>query len=229
MDDNFIMWEDSANVEMQVRDSFSSSFVPLADWEQLLAEGWRHNGMHFFRVSNDYDENGLKLDVIPMRYRLSQFDMSKSQRKIWRKNQDLTYRLMPLSIRDDMHFLFDQHIQRFKYNLPYSIYDFVSPEPNAPFPTFQFEIFYKDKLIACTFIDLTPHTLSSTYAMFDLEESKRSLGVFTMLLEMAYGVATKKMFHYPGYAFMQPSHMDYKKQFAGSEYYDWQTTNWYKL
>jgi leucyl-tRNA---protein transferase len=229
MDDNLIMWEDPSDLQVHIRDSFSSGFVPLADWEKLLAEGWRHNGMHFFRISTDYDENNMRLDVMPIRYRLSQFQMSKSQRKIWRKNQDLTYKLQPLSISDDMHFLFDQHTQRFKYNVPYSVFDFVSPEPNAPFPTFQFEIYKKDKLIACTFIDLTLESISSTYAMFDLEESKRSLGVFTMLLEMAYGVATKKAFHYPGYAFLQPSHMDYKKQFAGSEYYDWLTGNWYKL
>jgi leucyl-tRNA---protein transferase len=229
MDESLIFWEEPTSDATNIRDLFSSSYMPLSDWENMLAQGWRHNGMHFFKMSTDYDDQGYKLDIIPLRYRLSEFAMSKSQRKIWRKNQDLTYKLTPLSIRDEMHLMFDQHTARFKYNLPYSIFDFVSPEPNAPFPTFQFEIYYKDKLIACTFIDLTMNTLSSTYAMFDLEESKRSLGIFTMLLEMAYGVMTKKNFHYPGYAFMQPSHMDYKKEFAGSEYYDWQTANWYKL
>lgn len=229
MDENRIMWQEPASDAVNIREVFSSDNVSLTDWETMLALGWRHNGMHFFRVSSDYDENDIKLDILPIRYRLSAFDMSKSQRKVWRKNLDLTYRLVPLSIRDEMHFLFDQHTQRFKYNVPYSIYDFVSPEPNAPFPTFQFEVYKLDKLVACTFVDILPHSLSSTYAMFDLEESKRSLGVFTMLLEMAYGVATKKDFHYPGYAFLQPSHMDYKKQFAGAEYYDWLTEQWFKL
>ena len=229
MDDNFIMWPETAPNGLNIRETFSSSNMSLMEWEIMLAAGWRHNGMHFFRVSTDYDENDYKLDVLPIRYQLNAFDMSKSQRKVWRKNQDLKYRLAPLSIRDEMHFLFDQHTQRFKHNVPYSIFEFVSPEPNAPFPTFQFEVYKHDKLIACTFVDFTPNVMSSTYAMFDLEESKRSLGIFSMLLEMAHALTYKKAFHYPGYAFLQPSYMDYKKQFAGAEYFDWLTGNWFKL
>ena len=229
MDDNMIFWQEPITDTGEIVEAFNSDAMALSEWEQRLALGWRHNGMLFFRVSTDFDEDGNKLNILPIRYRLSEFEMSKSQRKIWRKNQDLTYKLGPLSIRDELHLMFDQHTQRFKYNVPTSLFDFVSHVPNAPFPTYQFEIYKQDKLIACTFVDIMRHSLSSTYAMFDLEESKRSLGVFTMLLEMAYGVAYKKAFHYPGYAYLQPSHMDYKKQFAGSEYYDWQTGNWFKL
>ena len=229
MDENIIFWQDSNAQTTDIVDIFTTAKMSLNEWELHLALGWRHNGRLFFRVSTDFDENGNKLNILPIRYRLSEFEMSKSQRKIWRQNQDLTFKLVPLSIRDEMHFMFDQHTVRFKYNVPHSIFDFVSPIPNEPFPTYQFEIYKHDKLIACTFVDIVDHSLSSTYAMFDLEESKRSLGIFSMLLEMAYGVAYKKDFHYPGYAFLQPSHMDYKKQFAGAEYFDWLTSQWYKL
>lgn len=229
MDDNMIFWQETPANEGEVSEVFNTDSMSLAEWEYLLSLGWRHNGMLFFRVSSDYDENNNKLNVLPIRYQLSQFEMSKSQRKIWRKNQDLTYKLGPLSITDELHEMFDQHRTRFTYNVPTSLYDFMSHVPNAPFPTYQFEIYKQDKLIACTFVDIMRHSLSSTYAMFDLEESKRSLGVFTMLLEMAYGVTYKKAYHYPGYSYLQPSHMDYKKQFAGAEYYDWQTGNWFKL
>jgi leucyl-tRNA---protein transferase len=229
MDDNILFWQEPNVKEGEISDYFTMDSMSLTEWELLLALGWRHNGMLFFRTSHDTDGDNNKLDVLPIRYQLNQYEMSKSQRKIWRKNQDLSYRLSPLSIRDDIHFMFDQHKERFSYNVPLSIYDFVSAVPNAPFPTYQFEIYKHDKLIACTFVDIMRGCLSSTYAMFDPEESKRSLGVFTMLLEMAYGVAYKKAFHYPGYAYLQPSHMDYKKQFAGSEYYDWLTAQWFKL
>lgn len=218
-----------SSCETEICETFNAENMPLSTWEYLLGLGWRHNGMLFFRVSTDYDENSNKLNVLPIRYQLNQFDMSKSQRKIWRKNMDLTYKLVPLNMRDELHFMFEQHKQRFSYNVPDSLFDFMSNVPNAPFPTYQFEVYKKDKLIACTFVDIMHNSLSSTYAMFDLEESKRSLGVFTMLLEMAYGVTYKKAFHYPGYAFLQPSHMDYKKMFAGAQYYDWLTGNWYKL
>jgi leucyl-tRNA---protein transferase len=229
MDDNVIFWEDPLFDTVNIAEAFNSDYMSDIEWENMLATGWRHNAMMFFRVSSQLDENDNKLDILPLRYQLNQFEMSKSQRKVWRKNQDLTFKLTPLSIRDEIHFMFEQHIQRFKYNVPHSIFDFVSHVPNKPFPTYQFEVYKLDKLIGCTFVDITPNTLSSTYAMFDLEESKRSLGIFTMLLEMVYALTYKKQFHYPGYAFLQPSYMDYKKQFAGAEYFDWLTGNWFKL
>ena len=228
-DNNIIFWQDALSNPDDIVEMFTSDAMALSEWELRLALGWRHNGMLFFRVSTDNDEEGNKLDVLPMRYKLNAFEMSKSQRKIWNKNQDLTYRLRPLSIEDEMHDMFEQHRTRFKYNVPVSLYDFVSHIPNAPFPTYQFEVYNKDKLVAVTFVDIMQHSISSTYAMFDLNESKRSLGVFTMLLEMLYGISYRKAFHYPGYAFLQPSYMDYKKLFAGAEYYDWLTGNWYKL
>jgi leucyl-tRNA---protein transferase len=229
MDENLIFWEEPPISEKGISEAFNLEQMSLAEWEYMLSLGWRHNGKLFFRNSVDYDGESNRLDVLPIRYQLNQFDMSKSQRKIWRKNMDLKFRVEVLNVRDDMHAMFDQHKERFTYNVPTSLYDFVSPVTNSPFPTYQFELYKHDKLVACTFVDIMRNSLSSTYAMFDLEESKRSLGVFTMLLEMAYGIRTKKALHYPGYAFLQPSYMDYKKMFAGSEYYDWQTAQWFKL
>ncbi|MBL7818152.1 MAG: hypothetical protein JNL70_24290 [Saprospiraceae bacterium] len=230
MDDNLIQWEEPVSNPTEIREVFRTESMGLYEWQALLAAGWRHNGTFFFRVSHEYDEKDRLLNVLPLRYRLElPLQFTKSQLKIWRKNQDLNFRLMPLNITDEIHFLFAQHTQRFKFNVPETVYDFVSPIPNSPFPTYQFEVYKNDKLIACTFVDILPNVLSSTYAMFDLEESKRSLGVFTMILEMAYGASTKKLYHYPGYAHLQPSYMDYKKNFLDVEYYDWQTGNWFKL
>ena len=81
-------------------------------------------------------------------------------------------------------------------------------------------------MIACSFIDVVTNSLSSTYAMFDLEESKRSLGIYTMILEINYAIEKKKRFYYPGYAYDAPSFYDYKKKFNNCEFYDWQSRLW---
>ncbi len=62
---------------------------------------------------------------------------------------------------------------------------------------------------------------SAVYAMFEPEESRRSLGVFTMLEAMRYTRASGRRFYYPGYACREPSVYDYKKNFAGLEQFDW--------
>jgi leucyl-tRNA---protein transferase len=216
--------------EPEINEHFYAEFLGLRDWEKLLANGWRHNGQMVYRTSRDINDlTGNIIHVLPLRYRLKNFDMSKSQRKIWRQNQDLTFRIIPLSITDEIHALVAQHTARFKSRIPTSIYDFVSPVPRSPFQSYQMEIRKADKLIAITFIDLTRHTLSSTYAAFDLEESKRSLGNFTMLLEIELAIEMKKTYHYPGYAYREPSSMDYKKRFTGVEYFDWWNEWWLPL
>ena len=225
MDDGILFF--NASTDFPGQDAFVIDQMSLDDWETMLARGWRHNGMTIYRNVVDLGENGQLHQVIPLRYRLDKnLDWSKSQRKIWRRNHDLAFKIRPLSITDEIHQLFEQHKQRFTYRIPESIFNFVSEYPTIPFPTFQMEIFYKDKLIAVTFIDITKHALSSTYAMFDLNESHRSLGVFTMILEMVIGVKNNKLFHYPGYAYREPSHMDYKKRFPNCEYFDFNTSDW---
>ena len=57
--------------------------------------------------------------------------------------------------------------------------------------------------------------------MFDLRESWRSLGIYTMLLEIQYARERRCRFYYQGYAFDAPSVYDYKKLFNATEWFDW--------
>lgn len=218
-----------SNSVYQINDMFSSDKMPLSRWEELLAEGWRHNGKLIFRTSHDVDEKGFLHYVLPLRYRLKGFSLTKSQRKILRKNEDLKYIFRPFTDELEKHQLFFQHIEKFKFQKPDSIFNFVSPERNRPFKIWELCVYDKDRLIACSFIDITRYALSSTYAMYDLEESKRSLGIYTMILEIQYAIQNKRRFYYPGYAYYQPSFFDYKKKFNNTEFYDWQSRNWIPL
>ena len=57
--------------------------------------------------------------------------------------------------------------------------------------------------------------------MFDPACSQRSLGIFTLLLELEYAIRNKKKFYYLGYAYEGASFYDYKKRFKGTEVFDW--------
>ncbi|NJN35625.1 MAG: arginine-tRNA-protein transferase [Saprospiraceae bacterium] len=201
--------------------------VSLSEWDTLLALGWRHNGKMMFCTSHDIDDDGHLCTVLPLRYRLKEFELSKSQRKIFQKNQDLTHIVRPVKIDDEKHALFFKHIEKFRDRKPNSIWDFVSPEPRRPFQTWELCVFNADKkMVACSFFDLTTHSLSSTYAMYDLEEGKRSLGIFTMILEINFAIEKNKRFYYPGYVYDRNSFYDYKKKFAKTEYFDWSLKTW---
>ena len=70
-------------------------------------------------------------------------------------------------------------------------------------------------------LDVGQTATSAVYAMFDPAHSRRSLGIFTMLEAIRYSRERGRRHYYPGYACVEPSVYDYKKNFAGLEHYDW--------
>jgi arginine-tRNA-protein transferase len=83
----------------------------------------------------------------------------------------------------------------------------------------------EEELYACSYFDISANAISSIYAMFDLNYSKRSPGLHTLLAEILYAMEHQKQYVYLGYAYDVPSYYDYKKQFNGLECYDWEG-NW---
>ena len=200
---------------------FVSYQVSPVELDLLLAHGWRHFGINFFRYKTSVIHQDI-FHVIPLRINLAHFQISKSQKKILSKNQDTKIVIRPAEIDDEKESLFYQHIDRFQDNQPTSIYDFLSDSPHdTPCETYELCVYLKGKLIACSFFDQGRNSISSIYAMFDLTESKRSLGIYTMLLEIEYAIRTGKSYFYSGYAYTEPSVYDYKKRFDSLEYLQW--------
>jgi arginine-tRNA-protein transferase len=224
MDDIIFFFNTPANM---VQDVFFADKLTLRRWDKMLAEGWRHNGMMFFRTSHDMDEDNNLRSVMPLRYVLKKLTLTKSQRIIFNRNQDLQHIFRPTVIDDEKHELFFKHTEKFDFRRPVSIWDFISPQPQkTPFKTWELCVYKEDKLVACSFLDITSNSISSTYAMYDLDESKRSLGTYTMILEVLRGIATNKKYYYPGYVYDSSSFYDYKKRFNNKEYFDWHIRRW---
>ncbi len=208
-----------------VNEEFYTETISRQDLDALLADGWRHFGEHFFRYNIGFHENELRR-VLPLRIRLANFTLSKSQRRILKKNQDLQTVIRPIEITREKEILFETHKKRFNHSIPDSIYDFVSAAPaNVPCEALEVCVFAREKLLAASFFDVGATAVSGIYAMFDTEEKSRSLGIYTMLLVINYALENNKTFYYPGYAYKGNSFYDYKKRFSALETFDW-NGNW---
>ncbi len=208
-----------------INDEFHASRVSPRQLDLLLENGWRHFGAYFFRYNLGFYENEIRL-VQPLRVRLSEFSVSKSQRRILKRNNDLQIVARPIKITAETEVLFQRHKQRFKNSAPDSIYDFLD-ENAADTPCEALEICVYDgkKLLAASFFDVADASVSGIYAIFAPEEAARSLGIFTMLLEIDFAVKSGRNFYYSGYAYAGKSFYDYKKRFRALERFDWQQ-NW---
>jgi leucyl-tRNA---protein transferase len=190
--------------------------------DELWAYGWRHFGTYFFRYSMSLHWGGIHT-VIPLRVDLKRFAPSRSQKRILARNRDLLVVVRDSFIDEIKEDLFYRHRERFKTNIPDSIYDFLSDSPAViPCRNREICVYDGDRLIAVSFLDIGWTATSAVYAMFDLEESKRSLGIFTILQAIRYSTALNCRYYYLGYAYREPSIYDYKKNFNGLEYLDWQ-------
>jgi arginine-tRNA-protein transferase len=204
-----------------INEEFYAARILPKQLDALLADGWRHFGEHFFRYNIGFHNNELRL-VLPLRLRLSNFIISKSQRRIWKKNQDLKTIVRPIEITPEKEILFEQHKKRFSENVPDSLYDFLSLTPDAvPCEGLEVSVYREEKLLAASFFDVGATAVSAVYAMFDIEEFSRSLGIFTMLLVIDYASRKRKTLYYPGYAYEGNSFYDYKKRFSALEVFDW--------
>jgi leucyl-tRNA---protein transferase len=206
----------------RIDEYFLAQQVTPAQMDYLWAQGWRHFGVFFFRYSTIRKPRGL-YHVTPLRLNLANFTLSPSQKRVLKKNEDLHYEIRDAFIDKAKEALFEQHKTRFSENVPHSIYDFLSPQPaDIPCHTKEVCLFQDGQLIAASFLDIGARATSSVYSIFEPTETKRSLGIYLILLSIAYSLQLGSQFYYPGYAYEEPSVYDYKKRLRGLEQYNWQ-------
>lgn len=201
-----------------INEEFHAEKVTPLQLDLLLADGWRHFGTQFFRYSLGIYETDIRR-VIPLRIRLADFSLRKSQRRILRDNADVSVSIHPINITGDSTDLFERHKKRFKTGVPDSIYDFVSR--SMPCDAMELSVSIDNRLVAASYFDIGERTVSAIYGMFDPELSSRSLGIFTMLKEIEFAKESGKELYYQGYSYEGESFYDYKKRFRGTECYDW--------
>jgi leucyl-tRNA---protein transferase len=204
-----------------VNEGFEIPAVTQAQLDWLLANGWRHFGTQFFRYERTYSSSGW-LHVQPLRLQVDSFSRSSSQTRIWKRNQDLRVVIQDALIDDEKHALFERHKTRFTDNIPESLYTFMSTSPaNTPCPNLEISLYDADTLVATHFLDIGATSTSSVNSIFEPTLTRRSLGVYTILLALHLSKQLGKTLYYPGYAYREPSGYDYKKRLGKLEVFDW--------
>jgi len=204
-----------------INEAFVAISVRGDQFDALLANGWRHFGTQFFRYSLNVYSNEIRR-VMPLRVRLADFRLSKSQRRCLKRNEDLRIEIRRIQITDEAQSLFHIHKQRFTSGVPVSIYEFLSSEPSTvPCVAREIAVYDGDRLVAVSYFDIGEATMSGIYATFDPNDKARGLGTFTMLKEIEFAAESGCEFYYQGYAYEGNSFYDYKKRLSGTEAFDW--------
>jgi arginine-tRNA-protein transferase len=200
-----------------------------ARMDRLWAEGWRHFGSHFFR-SRETVRDGQPYRILPLRIEVARFKPSRIHRRLLADRRDLRVDFLPASVDAEREEMFRSHRMRFKDNIPDSLYDFLSFQPDrVPCPAVQCCIWAAGRLIAVGYLDLGKDATSAVYAMFDPAYASRSPGIRLILEEIRFTAESGRKYLYTGYCYDRPSFYDYKRRFAGVEYLDWDTMQYRPL
>ena len=197
--------------------------------DRHLARGWYRMGSTIF-TTHFLFFNQQPYSAVWIRYGLADFEFSKSQRKLLRRNAKLfAVRIGPRVIDAEHEALYQRYAADFDGRLSPTIAESLEDyDGEVVFNTYEITIRERvsGRLVACSYFDLGGDSAASILGIYDPALSTFSLGYYTMLLEMEYCLANTFNWYYPGYVVPGYQRFDYKLRLGPAEYYDVRSDGW---
>lgn len=156
----------------------------------------------------------------PLRVPATTFSPSRSQRRVWRRNQDLAVEVGPARLTDEKLALFNRHkMERglSRDGAPMSAESYTNWFVRTCTTTVEMLYRAGERLIGVGIVDLGARDSSSVYFFFDPDASDRSLGTFSVLFETLWLRSNGGRYHYLGLYAEGSPHIAYKARFFPHE------------
>ncbi|MCB9834154.1 MAG: arginyltransferase [Planctomycetes bacterium] len=185
--------------------------------ELLFDLGFRRSGQAFFRPACADCRSCRSLRIATPAFR-----RSKSQRRVWNRNQDLAVEVAELRADEEMlallfRYLEARHrgwIEHERDEIAGSLFD--DPPANARALLLRLE----GRLVGVGIVSLTPNLLSSDYFYFEPDLGERSLGTFSMLWEIDWARRDRRRWYHPGFWVADCPAMSYKARLRPAQILD---------
>ena len=199
--------------------------------ETALNQGYRRCGSIYYAVACRRCRA-----CTPFRIPLATFNPSKSQRRVLKRNEDLTFVVdKPVYTRakERLYLRYSRHqhpfdpIHNSELRTEAELLETLEIQMYSnPESTREWTMHLGDALIGFGIFDVASETLSAVYNVYDPDQARRSLGTFAILKTIEW--ASAQGFHYLNLGYFIADHpkMDYKRRFAPAEVYNWQTRQW---
>lgn len=181
----------------------------------LAAHGFRRSGAHLYRP----DCTGCRA-CVPVRVPVAEFRPDRSQRRVWRRNQDLTIRCLPAQFSEEHYALYRDYLRA---RHPGGGMDEATPLAYRSFLLGQWgetqfvEMRLAGALAAVAVMDVLPDALSAVYTFYNAALSSRSLGSYAILWEIHEARRRGLQWLYLGYWIAASRKMAYKARFRPLE------------
>ena len=184
-------------------------------YAELSEMGFRRSGDHLYRPHCQ-----RCTACVPARIPADQFIPNRQQRRILKRNADLTVTAARPAFKEEYFDLYRRYIET-----RHADGDMYPPSRDQfstflvrdlPFSRF-YEFRLQGRLMAIAVTDLLPNGLSAVYTFYDPTEERRSLGRFAILWQIGETARQGLQAVYLGYWIAQSPKMAYKSRFAALE------------
>jgi len=162
------------------------------------------------------------------RLALKDHSYKKKQRKLMRRNAErFTYKIGKANLDVWKEFLYQKYRDSFDgYLSPSLLQSLQDNSEENIYDTYEIAIYDGEQLIGFSFFDLGVKSIASIMGVYDPDYKQHSLGYYTMLLEMQYGIEHDFDYYYPGYVVPDYAKFDYKLRIGDVEYFEPKTRQW---
>ncbi|MBK9012611.1 MAG: GNAT family N-acetyltransferase [Saprospiraceae bacterium] len=198
--------------------------------DTYLEKAWYRMGLSISTCHFLFFEDSL-YSPIWLRMPLEGLVFRKSLLKILRQNR-LRFRTLTRHgfIDDEKEALYQRYKVNFKGRLSATLRDSIlDGQPNTIFDTFEVCVYDGDKLVGFSFFDLGNTSLASIKGVYDPDYARYSLGIYTMIEEVQFGIDLGFQYYYPGYMVPGYPRFDYKLRMGKPEevqFFDLKTQDW---
>lgn len=197
--------------------------------DRYLAQGWYRMGSNIFTTHFLCFQRRM-FSAIWLRLDLKDFQFSKRQRKLMRRNEKRFYHgtaYRRFTAEKDQ--LYQQYAADFNGRLSKTLRDNLEDyDQESIYNTYEINIRERDtnKLVAASYFDLGRTSVASILGIYDPNYSEHSLGYYTMLLEIRYCLENGFRYYYPGYVVPGYQRFDYKTRIGPCDFFDITSGEW---
>ena len=184
-------------------------------YSSLSLLGFRRSGNHIYRPHCAQCNA-----CVPSRLPVGNFQASRSQKRTWRRNRDLTVEQTDDIMDDQSYDLYRRYIEQRHADgdmFPPDREQYESFLNNAWDCTRYFRFHQQNRLIAVAVVDVMVDGLSAIYTFFEPEEEQRSLGTYAVLWQIEQARKMGLDYLYLGYWIQNCQKMSYKADYQPLE------------
>lgn len=194
-------------------EAFAVERLEGATYERMLARGFRRSGRVLYRP-----RCRACCECRQIRVPVEQFSLTRSMRRVWRRNSDVCVSSVALAPSHEKYAMFVRYLDaQHDDTMSRDYASFQEFLYFSPMETREYCYHLGKRLVGVSIVDRCPTGLSAVYMYFDPDHRARSLGTFSVLWEIDRCRREHLAFYYLGYYIAGTKTMSYKARFRPNE------------